>query len=93
MSDDWDPFGSESRDHLDARGAVAGVGAGTDRVVSGAQVVVGGREHAVGESDLNEAVTGGLAHLGIPEVPFDRQHIDSGLGASASFIGVLHVHH
>ena len=93
VADHRDALGSEPRDHLDACRAVAGVGAESNGVVPGSEIVVGGGEHAVGESDLHEAVTRGLSHRGVPEVAFDREHVDPGLGAGGGLVGVLDVDH
>src|SRR6056300_927554 len=93
MADDGDSLSGEPRDHLDARGAVAGVSAESHGVMPGAEVVVGRGEHAVGEADLNEAISGGLSHRGVPEVTLNGEHIDPSLRAGGGLVSVLDVHH
>ena len=61
--------------------------------MAGAEIVVERGEHAVLESDLDEAVAGGLAHLGREVRLLDREHVDAGGGAGPRFGDLADVHH
>ena len=75
------------------RGAIDAVATDQHGLVRGAQVDVRRHSFAMEETDLYEAIAGGIPHFRCPHRIDDREHVDSPLGRGTGLIESINAEH